>query len=239
MMSDEGPEREPNERTLDGIPLFATLSRDHRRMLAARCFWIRYKPHDSIIDQADEGRDIFFVVSGKVRVLVYSLSGRELSFSDVGPGGFFGELAAIDGRPRSAGVVALTDTLVAGLGGSQFLETVSNTPALAEAMLVHLAGLVRRTTERIVDLSTLAANNRVQAEVLRLAKLDRRGNEAIVTPIPTHSEIAGRVSTTRETVARVFGQLGRMGLVERRSDRLVIRDFARLQAMVLDVRGEG
>ncbi|NBC31375.1 MAG: cyclic nucleotide-binding domain-containing protein [Alphaproteobacteria bacterium] len=239
MRPGERPERRESGRTLDAVPLFASLSPDSRARLAAACSWHRFNAHETIIDQADEGRDVYFVVSGKVRVVVYSLSGRELSFSDLGPGGCFGELAAIDGRPRSAAVVALADTMVAGLSGSQFLQVVSETPPLAVAMLTHLAGLVRRSTERIVDLSTLAANNRVHAEVLRLAGLERRGNEAVIRPIPTHSEIAGRVSTTRETVARVFGDLGRMGLVERRSDRLVIRDFARLQAMVTEVRGDG
>lgn len=232
-------ERRDEGRSLDTVPLFASLTPDARTALAGQCFWRRFHAQEPIIDQSDDGRDVYFVVGGKVRVVVYSLSGRELSFSDLGPGGCFGELAAIDGQPRSAGVIALTETLVAGLSGPTFLRIVSEHPPLAVAMLTHLAGLVRRATERIVDLSTLAANNRVQAEILRLAGLERRGNEALIRPIPIHSDIASRVSTTRETVARVFGELGRMGLVERRSDRLVIRDFARLQAMVTDVRGDG
>lgn len=232
------PERRNDGRSLDAVPLFAPLSPEERTALAEQCFWRRFRSHEPIIDQSDSGRDVYFVVSGKVRIVVYSLSGRELSFSDLGPGGCFGELAAIDGQPRSAGVVALTETLVAGLGGPTFLRVVSEHPPLAVAMLTHLTGLVRRATERIVDLSTLAANNRVHAEILRLAGLERRGNEALIRPIPTHSDIAGRVSTTRETVARVFGELARMGLVERRSDRLVIHDLTRLQAMVNDVRGD-
>jgi predicted transcriptional regulator len=60
----------------------------------------------------------------------------------------------------------------------------------------------------------------------------------VIKPIPVHNDIASRVSTTRETVARVLNSLARQGLIERRKDCLVIRDIDRLQGMVEEVRGE-
>lgn len=72
----------------------------------------------------------------------------------------------------------------------------------------ELARLLRQSTDRIMDLSTLGANNRVHAELLRLARSDAGdGRRATISPIPSHSEIASRVSTTRETVARALGDL--------------------------------
>jgi CRP-like cAMP-binding protein len=89
-----------------------------------------------------------------------------------------------------------------------------------------------------MDLSTLAAQNRVQAELLRQAQgRERRANAAIIAPIPVHSDIASRVSTTRETVARVMNDLARKGIVERRKGALVIHDMRRLESLVEDVRG--
>ncbi|NJO55864.1 MAG: winged helix-turn-helix domain-containing protein [Rhodospirillales bacterium] len=89
-----------------------------------------------------------------------------------------------------------------------------------------------------MDLSTLAAQNRIQAELLRMAQQHRfRPNAATIEPIPVHTDIASRVSTTRETVARVLNDLARKGIVERSKGALVIHDLKRLTAMVSDVRG--
>ncbi|CAK0741643.1 hypothetical protein CCP2SC5_100072 [Azospirillaceae bacterium] len=153
-------------------------------------------------------------------------------------GGYVGELAAIDGEPRSASAVALTDTLVAFLGARPFVDLVSGHPQLALAVFRRMARIIRTGTERIMDLSTLGANNRVHAELLRLGKQGvRRDNMVEISPIPIHADIASRVSTTRETVARVLSDLSRDGLIERRDQVLVIRDFARLEGMVEEVRG--
>src|SRR3546814_9391694 len=90
----------------------------------------------------------------------------------------------------------------------------------------------------LMDLSTLGANNRVYAELLRLAKSGLRDdNSAVIRPIPIHGDIASRVSTTRETVARVLGDLARTDLVRRESEALIINDVDRLTEMVEEFRG--
>ena len=102
-----------------------------------------------------------------------------------------------------------------------------------------LAGIVHTSTDRIMDLSTLAANNRVQADLLRLDKAQNGdGDTAELSPIPVHSDIASRASTTRETVARVLNDLARRGVVERQKDALVVLDVEQLSDMVEEVRGE-
>ncbi|MEM9682978.1 MAG: helix-turn-helix domain-containing protein, partial [Pseudomonadota bacterium] len=84
----------------------------------------------------------------------------------------------------------------------------------------------------------LGANNRVYAELLRLSKPGiRDDNTATIQPIPIHGDIASRVSTTRETVARVLGELSRSDLVRRMDDQLVILDVERLEDMVEQFRG--
>ena len=226
------------ERSFETVPLFGPLGPDERAKLARACAWRTYRNHEQIFDRLDTGRDVFFVASGKARIVNYSFSGREISFTDLGPGDFFGELAAIDGQPRSASVVTVGETLVAAMPAGVFSRVVSEHPDIAMAMIGHLAGMVRRATERIMELSTVGANNRVHAELLRLAATAGEDvNAAVISPIPTHSDIASRVSTTRETVARVLSELNRDGLVKRRGDRLLIADLARLEDMVEEVRG--
>jgi DNA-binding transcriptional regulator YhcF (GntR family) len=90
-----------------------------------------------------------------------------------------------------------------------------------------------------MDLSTVGANNRVHAEIMRLALQGvRTDNAAIVSPFPIHGDIASRVSTTRETVNRVFSDLSRRGIVKRSKSNLVVLDLIRLRKMIEDVVGE-
>lgn len=227
------------EQSLAGIELLAELTEAERRSLEKACAWRSYPAHEQIIDRHSDSRDIFFVVSGRVRVVNYSLSGREISFDDIDTGGYFGELAAIDGQPRSANVVALNTTTVATLSPQRLEEMARTHPAISFALLKRLAQIIRRATDRIMDLSTLGAHNRVHAEILRLARENEKDdNTALVHPIPIHSDIASRVSTTRETVARVLGDLSRAKLVTRDRNALIVHDVERLEDMVEEFRGE-
>ena len=227
------------EHSLDGITLLQSLEPAEIEALTKGCSFRRYRSHESIIDRDSESRDIFFVVEGRVRVVNYSISGREVSFDDIAGGSYFGELAAIDGEPRSANVVALEDTVVEALSPERLFRVITESPPVAVELLNRLAHIVRRATDRIMDLSTLGAHYRVYAEVLRLAQDNEQDdNSAMIKPIPIHSEIASRVSTTRETVARVFGELARAEVVRRDRDALVVLDMERLEDMVEEIHGE-
>lgn len=220
-------------QSLDGIDLLSTLSPDARAIIARRCHWRRFAGHEQIIDRDSDSRDVLFVTSGRVRIVNYSAGGREVSLDDVGAGGFFGELAAIDGAARSATVVALEDTIIASLVPSAFLALMKEHPELALAIMRRLAGIIRQANARIMDLSTVGAQSRVCGELLRLAKADDADEgEWRIRPIPRHSDVASRASTTRETVARVLGDLVRHGVVKREADGLQIADPDRLSGLV-------
>lgn len=220
------------------IRLFSELTDDEIAIVQKSCRWKTYGAGEQIIDQHSETRDIFFVVNGTVRVVNYSLSGREITFDDLEPGDHFGELAAIDGLPRSAGVMVLGEARIASLSAENFHNMVLENPTIAWKLMKHLAHLVRTSTARIMDLSTLGANNRIHADLLRLARKVTEDEEtASISPIPVHSDVASRVSTTRETVARVMNSLARKGIVERQKTSLLVKDLDRLESMVEDVRG--
>jgi CRP-like cAMP-binding protein len=172
-----------------------------------------------------------------VRVVNFSPSGREVSFDDVEAGGFFGELSAIDGLPRSATVVARIDTVVATLSPTVFQRLAAENPSVSGAIVERLAAIIRQATDRIMDLSTLGAHNRVHAELLRLGRLNEiADNVAVIDPAPIHADIASRVSTTRETVARVLSELSRKGLISRQKGTLIVHDLDRLESLVDDLK---
>jgi CRP/FNR family transcriptional regulator, cyclic AMP receptor protein len=105
-------------------------------------------------------------------------------------------------------------------------------------VMANLAAVIRTSTDRIVDLTTLGANNRVHGELLRQAASSATDdNTATIKPIPVHSDMASRASTTRETVARVLSDLAKKGIVKREKDSLVICDVMALEDMVDEVRG--
>jgi len=225
---------------LDGVLLLKGLAQKERDDLAKMCRFRRYAEGEHIIDGQGNGRDVYFVVAGTVRVVNYSPSGREVAFDDIPAGHIFGELAALDGGPRSAFVQALSaGATAAAMPPDIFLDLLARYPMVGLDIMRRLARVIRFSTERIMDLSTVGANNRVHAELLRLAQAagQTSGNSSVISPIPHHADIASRVSTTRETVARVFSELTRAGMLERNKSALVVRDVARLTELVEDLRG--
>lgn len=220
------------------VELFRDLGAADLSRLERRCRYRRYAADEHVIDRDSASGDVCFVVRGRVRIVNYSVSGREITFDELAAGSYFGELSALDGAPRSANVVAVEDTEILSLSRPAFLELIADYPVIAGKVMRRLATIVRSANERIMDLSTLAAQNRVQAELLRQAQVaPRHDRAAIIEPIPVHSDIASRVSTTRETVARVMNDLARKGIVERRKGALVVLDVPRLESLVEHVRG--
>ena len=218
---------------LDDIALLAGLDGAARQALAGRCTWRTYRQAQEIISKENDTHDVYFIASGSVRVVNWSYSGREVSFEELAAGGSFGELAAIDGAPRSATVVALEPTEVASIDPATFMSVVLDSRETSRKLMERLAAIIRKSTERIFDLSVYGANIRIYADLLRLAEAGLRDdNSAVIAPIPIHSDIAARVSTTRETVARVMGDLSRREIVVRGKDGLIVSDIDRLAEMV-------
>jgi hypothetical protein len=101
----------------------------------------------------------------------------------------------------------------------------------------RLVQCVRDLTDRIYDLTTLGVQNRVHAEILRLAKqAGVDDNKACIRPVPKHSELAANISTYREQVTREISKMVDQGLVERSENALVVPDVARLEQLVAEVR---
>ncbi len=172
-------------------------------------------------------------------MIIYSVTGKEVPFRDVEAGDIFGEFAAIDDEPRSASIEVLEPSVVASMSSWDFKRVAREEPDVAMAVMQHLTAEARRLTARIFEFSTLAVRNRIRAELLRLAGGSAHERvSAVIRPVPTHSEIASRISTHREAVSRELSRLAQLGLVERQGGSLIINDLARLAEMVEDAMGE-
>lgn len=198
------------------IALLEGLSEAALTDLARVARWHRFEEGEIIFDRQSDCRGVYLVIEGEVDVVNFSSQGREIAYARVKAGDFFGELSAIDGQPRSANIVAQTDCRIAELSRETFYELLRQQNAVAFRVLEKMVRIIRTADERIMDLATLGAHQRVCIELLRLAKPDPvKPGCWMIYPLPTQAEIAALASTTRETVARVMGQLVDDGLIRK------------------------
>jgi CRP-like cAMP-binding protein len=218
------------------IKLLEGLPEERLQSLALQCKWRRYEPEQLIFSRGGEDRGVHLIVSGTVRITIYSTTGRQVTFNDERAGAAFGELAAIDGKPRTADAVALESLLIASMPPAVFKQLLRDEPVVLDRVLLQLTTLVRRLSDRVIDLSTLGVQNRVHAEVLRLAReAGVVDNRARIDPAPKHTDIASRVSTYREQVTRELSILTKSGILTKDDRALVVRDVGRLEQLVKDV----
>ena len=224
---------------LKTVPIFAKLAENALERAAHRCTWRQHQAGEQILHFQDPSTDVLFLLSGKARVVIYSSEGKAVVFRDLKAATMFGEIAAIDRGPRSASIEALEPCTVASLSAENFERLMLEEPSVALATLHELAANVRRLSERVFEFSTLFVQNRVHAELLRLAgEVGAKDAEAVLSPAPSLSDIANRISTHREAVTREINRLARIGIIERQNGSLIVRDLDRLAAMLHEMTGE-
>jgi CRP-like cAMP-binding protein len=217
-------------RTLARIPLFAGLAGDDIRALDGRCLWRRVAGGEWVIDYQSEGADVYFVFSGLARVVIVS-AGREMILRDIREGEYFGHYSAIDGKPRSAAIVAVNDSVVARMSAAVLWESIHRFPTLRECILKDLVTDIRTANQRAHEQANFDVRKRLCAELIRLSRSTGEGR-VVVSPPPTHAEFAARISTHREAVTKTLSALEREGMIARSPSAIVLADAARLRRIL-------
>jgi CRP-like cAMP-binding protein len=225
-----------SKHTLDSlrsIPYFGALDATAFAEIARHCTIREYGPQELIIGHNDQTFDVLFLLDGLARVSLYSPDGQRVGFRDVSAGAIFGELSAIDGQPRSATVECVEGCVAAVMRQPQFLAAIAGQPQFTMAVLRHLAGQMRAMTTRVFEYSTMAVRQRLRSELLRMAeKAARGGGKAVLSPAPTHAELASRISTHREAVTREFAWLEALGYIVKKGRAFEVPDLERLRTLV-------
>jgi CRP/FNR family cyclic AMP-dependent transcriptional regulator len=226
--------------SLSGINVLNGLSPEDRDAIANCCHSRRYSGGELILAQEDPSQDVFFIISGKVRVQLLDRSGKDTLFREMLAGSMFGELSAIDGAARSATIRAEEDSWLAFMSPADFRDILAKHPNIAMATLEWVTGLVRELSSRLHSFNVLPVKQRVRVDVLRMAnEAGISDNQARLEPPPRHADIAARVGTHREGVTRELNDMTRLGLLKRLSGNdgraLVVTDVARLQALLEDI----
>jgi CRP/FNR family transcriptional regulator, cyclic AMP receptor protein len=233
----KGKPVQPSTLGLREVKLLHGLPPERLERIASSCRWWHVAAGEKIVTRNSLGTEVHFVVSGRVRVTTFSAGGKQVTFRDEEAGEMFGDIAAFDGKPRSADVLALESVLVASMASAAFMDLVATEQVVRERVLHRLANLVRLLSDRVIELSTLGVQNRIHAELLRLGRQSVSvGGQARIDPAPKHADVASQVSTYREQVTRELSSLTRQGLLARDGTALVLLDVARLERMVHEVR---
>jgi CRP/FNR family cyclic AMP-dependent transcriptional regulator len=212
------------------ISLLSHLSDSARNNFATKCRWVEFRANDSIIERGKEDTNVYFIITGTVHVQNYSKTGRVITHATLKEGDIFGELAAIDGLPRSAWVCTITPCRMATASSSEFLKLLSYSPEMSLALLRRMSSDIRLLDERLTDLTLLGAEQRACTELLRMAKPDKEAPGGyVVASMPTHANFANLVGVSRETVSRIFRKLREDSLIVHNKRGLCILDRKQLE----------
>jgi CRP-like cAMP-binding protein len=216
---------------LQNVPAFADMSANERDSLALRLQIRTFADGDQIFIQGEAGSTLYIIVSGQVRIYTTSDRGQEVSLRIFGERDFFGELALLDGGPRSATAEAMCATKVLMLDRTDFLRTLYDCPPIAVAILEALAARLRQMTARTEHLTAASAGERIVGWLIDLAH-QHGVREKIQGPINvriTQTNLASLAGTSRETVNRVLSNLQRQGVIEIERTRITILNLPLLQ----------
>lgn len=214
------------------VPFFKDVTDLEFERYDRRCIWRRFDDGETIVDYEDETSDVYFIISGEVRVLIRTQAGKEIILAEMRSGQFFGELSAIDGVKRSANVTALTKSELCIMPANVFREVIFASATTCDRILRLLTGRVRELNARLAEHSIFDLKHRLYSELLRQAgPRPGRPGERTVTPPPYHHVLAARIGCRREQVTRELSAMTQEGLVEKTRGALVL-----LRPQVLEAR---
>ena len=210
--------------------LFSGLSKSLIETLASICTFHEYAKGAIIFEQGDPGDVMYIIIQGSVKVFVRSQDGSEMVLVDLRPHESFGELALLDGEPRSASVIALEPCVLMSLNRGLLLSLLRDNGDLMEALLRTLGGTVRRLTEHTSDLVFLDLHERVSKLLLGL--MGERGEphpEGVLLDLPhTLTDLAAVVGGSQDNVHEILRSFEQFGYLDLLEGQLLIRDATRL-----------
>jgi len=215
----------PEESSLARIrafPAFAGLPDEDLVRLSRLLAYRRFSKGSHIISQDQPGTAMYLLTSGRVKVAIASVQGKELVLDYLEAPAHFGEMSVVDAEPRSADVVAVTDVEVLMLDGRDLAAAVQIQPKLAVTLIATLSRRVRGLIARLEDVVFHDAYHRVMRVVLNIATASYESLGVPVIEGFTHAEIASLAGTSRETASRVISSLAREGLVRTKGRKIVV-----------------
>jgi CRP/FNR family transcriptional regulator, cyclic AMP receptor protein len=185
--------------------------------------------------------EAYYIESGIVQFARYAANGRHSILREMGPGETFGEMSALDGKPRSVSVLTKSGQCTfRQLTAQQYHALLIDHPEVALWLAMEMANRIRDLTDRTVELATMPVSSRLQSHLLRLCERDGIADDvAVIKTLPTHIELAAMIGTHREAVTRELNELSRAGIIAQASRRLTVNSVTELSRLLAKTSGAG
>jgi len=214
------------ENPFGQLELFAELPDNLLGVLATQSRVRRYPEGQVLFSEGDPGDSLIILEDGKLRVSRFTPGGQEVVLAVLEGPSAIGELALIDGAPRSATVVAQTPVVVRVLSRQTVMGLISSEPSVAMGMLRALATMVRDTNERFSDILSLDVPGRVAKWLLAHAQRhgERRGKDVALPTDSSQSDLALELGTTRVSVNKALKTFEHLGALTVGRNEIVIHN---------------
>lgn len=218
-------------RLMKRVSLFAKMKDEEVAKIADQCIRRDCKKDHVILVEEEVGQTLFIILRGTVKVTRTSDDGREVIITILKASDFFGEISLLDGKGRSATVIAMEDAELLTLRRSEFLLIIEEFPQISIELLKALADRIRKADQQIENLTLHDAVGRIGATLLHVAEKTgyHRGNSVIIPKLPVQQDLANMAGTARETISRVMAVFENKGLIEREGHRVIFPDFEKFK----------
>jgi CRP/FNR family cyclic AMP-dependent transcriptional regulator len=219
------------ERILKEINLFKSIGEDYRKRLSSVLRRRSLKKGEVLFRKGDEGNVLYIVRKGSIKIVLPSEMGDEAVLAVFSSGDFFGEMALMDGMPRSADAVALEPSELLALNRSDFITFLEKNGEAMQAILSHLSMRLRKTDDSLEDAYFLNISARFAKKLVELAKTygEQDGDIIEISLRLSQKDLASMIGATRESVNKELRVLREKGLVSTEEGPLRILDLVRLE----------
>lgn len=224
------------EILLKQVPLFRALRADDVGRLAALLQKQFVAKGDFLCRKGEEGNTLYMIIAGKIKIVRQSKNGEEVILAVLSSGDFCGEMALLDGLPRSADAVAVEDTSLYVLTRNDFFSCVANNERAVKTILSTLSKRLRKADDFLADIFFLNVGSRLAKKLVELAASNGyyADEEGVIRLSTTQTTIAGMIGATRESVNKELRILREQGLVEISEKKILILDIERLRGKLRD-----
>lgn len=213
-----------HEELIRDVPLLARLPEAELRALASKGHVHSYRSGAAIFHEGDPGDALYIVIEGGVRIVVASPKGAEATVALLGPGECVGDLAMLDGKPRSASAIASGKTKTLVVRRDDFTRWLAERPKAMLALLETLSLRVRRTDEALADFAFLDLPQRLAKRLLDLAIVKQDGHDLADAQIGiTQAELASMLGVSRESVNKQLNRFARDGWIALRRGVITLK----------------
>jgi len=204
--------------------LFAAMDESDRAAVADQMREVKFEPGRLIFARSDLGQSIYLLIEGRVRLSVLTPDGKELMLRHAGPGDVFGEIAALDGGPRTADATAVTRVRAMVLTHTSLFALIERRPGMVRSALRFVCQRLRETSDQVESIALYRLEARLARYLLSLVRGLASECEITEVQLPmSQGDLALMLGATRQSVNAALGALVDTGAIERSGNRIVCR----------------